>query len=85
MFGVPVVVAINAFVTDTSAEHELVLKLSKEAGAFDAVVCEHWAKGGREKQYPCCDYSLRILFIIIFLFLYRCRCSQASRGCEKSF
>ena len=47
MFGVPVVVAINTFITDTKAEQELVQKLSKEAGAFDAVVCEHWAKGGR--------------------------------------
>ncbi|CAH1792800.1 unnamed protein product [Owenia fusiformis] len=45
-FGIPVVVAINSFVTDSPAEVALVAKISKEAGAFDAVVCEHWAKGG---------------------------------------
>ncbi|XP_071513286.1 C-1-tetrahydrofolate synthase, cytoplasmic isoform X1 [Panulirus ornatus] len=46
MFGVPVVVAINAFVTDTEAELNLVKKLSVDAGATDAVICNHWAKGG---------------------------------------
>ena len=46
MFGVPVVVAINVFVTDTEEELELIRSLAKEAGAFDAVLCRHWAKGG---------------------------------------
>jgi len=46
MFGVPVVVAINVFHTDTQEEIELMKKLSKEAGAFDAVICRHWAQGG---------------------------------------
>ena len=46
MFGVPVVVAINAFTTDSQAELELVQRLCREAGAFDAVVCKHHAKGG---------------------------------------
>ena len=32
--------------TDTDAEIELIQKLSKEAGAFDAVACSHWADGG---------------------------------------
>lgn len=45
-FGVPVVVAINSFATDTRAELELLQKLSRDAGAFDAVICDHWAKGG---------------------------------------
>ncbi|XP_072546593.1 C-1-tetrahydrofolate synthase, cytoplasmic isoform X2 [Salminus brasiliensis] len=45
-FGVPVVVAVNAFKTDTDAEVQLICKLSKEAGAFDAVPCTHWADGG---------------------------------------
>merc|ERR1711998_725254 len=44
--GVIPVVAINRFHTDTDAEHEVVKKIAKEAGAFDAVVAEHWAKGG---------------------------------------
>jgi len=45
-FGVPVVVAVNGFATDTPAELELVQRLSRENGAFDAVICNHWAKGG---------------------------------------
>ncbi|XP_063803306.1 C-1-tetrahydrofolate synthase, cytoplasmic isoform X2 [Pseudophryne corroboree] len=47
MFGVPVVVAVNAFKTDTQSELELVCRLAKEAGAFDAVKCSHWAEGGK--------------------------------------
>uniref|UniRef100_A0A6I8N074 C-1-tetrahydrofolate synthase, cytoplasmic n=1 Tax=Ornithorhynchus anatinus TaxID=9258 RepID=A0A6I8N074_ORNAN len=46
-FGVPVVVAVNAFKTDTEAELELIRRLSKEAGAYDAVKCTHWAEGGK--------------------------------------
>ncbi|XP_074146454.1 C-1-tetrahydrofolate synthase, cytoplasmic [Sminthopsis crassicaudata] len=46
-FGIPVVVAVNAFKTDTEAEVELVVRLAKEAGAFDAVKCTHWAEGGK--------------------------------------
>ena len=45
-FGVPVVVAINTFSSDSTAELELVQGLSKSAGAFNAVICNHWAKGG---------------------------------------
>ena len=45
-FGVPVVVAVNAFPADSSAEHALIQRLSKEAGAVDAVVSDVWAKGG---------------------------------------
>ncbi len=45
-FGVPVVVAINTFADDSPAEIDLVKKASKEAGAFDAVLTDHWAKGG---------------------------------------
>ena len=28
------------------AELELVQKKSRDAGAFDAVICSHWARGG---------------------------------------
>jgi formyltetrahydrofolate synthetase len=45
-FGVPVVVAINRFTSDTDAELELIRKRAKETGAEDAVVSEVWAKGG---------------------------------------
>ena len=56
MFGVPVVVGINTFVTDTEPELKLVQRLSREAGAFDAVICQHWAKGGVYvfMKYLCC-------------------------------
>jgi formate--tetrahydrofolate ligase len=46
LFNVPVVVAINAFPTDTPAEVEAVRKVALEAGAADAVVARHWAEGG---------------------------------------
>ncbi|KAF6214495.1 hypothetical protein GE061_009238, partial [Apolygus lucorum] len=45
-FGIPVVVAINHFYTDTDAECELVRKSAVEAGADAAVVSKHFALGG---------------------------------------
>jgi len=45
-FGVPVVVALNMFADDSPAEIDLVKKAAREAGAFDAVPTDHWAKGG---------------------------------------
>jgi methylenetetrahydrofolate dehydrogenase (NADP+)/methenyltetrahydrofolate cyclohydrolase/formyltetrahydrofolate synthetase len=45
-YGIPVVVAVNAFPTDTPAELELVRKAAVDAGADDAVVSRHWAEGG---------------------------------------
>eukprot|EP00934_Nitzschia_sp_Nitz4_P006564 Nitzschia sp. Nitz4//scaffold94_size78252//72376//74417//NITZ4_005479-RA/size78252-processed-gene-0.31-mRNA-1//-1//CDS//3329560413//6554//frame0 len=45
-FGVNVVVAVNKFKTDTDAEIEVVKKAAKDAGAFDAVLSNHWAEGG---------------------------------------
>ncbi|MDR5654072.1 formate--tetrahydrofolate ligase [Ruixingdingia sedimenti] len=44
-FGVPVVVAINHFATDTAAEIAAVRAYAAEQGA-EAVVCRHWAEGG---------------------------------------
>jgi formyltetrahydrofolate synthetase len=46
LFGVPVVVAVNRFATDTEAEIELVRAAAIEAGAQDAVMSNHWAEGG---------------------------------------
>eukprot|EP00004_Rigifila_ramosa_P009626 TRINITY_DN2124_c0_g1_i1.p1 TRINITY_DN2124_c0_g1~~TRINITY_DN2124_c0_g1_i1.p1 ORF type:complete len:445 (+),score=124.88 TRINITY_DN2124_c0_g1_i1:1055-2389(+) len=46
-FGVPVVVAINRFKSDTDAEIDLVRQKAIEAGAFDAVCASHWAHGGK--------------------------------------
>ncbi len=45
-FGVPVVVAINSFPTDTWAEINLIREAALAAGASDAVLAEHWLKGG---------------------------------------
>lgn len=45
-FGIPVVVAVNKFHTDTTAEVELVKKLAMAAGAETAVMSDHWADGG---------------------------------------
>lgn len=45
--GVPVVVAVNAFVDDPVAELEWVRERSREVGAVDAAVSTHWADGGK--------------------------------------
>ena len=45
-FGVPVVVAVNRFVTDTEAEIALIREAAVAAGAEGAFVSEVWAKGG---------------------------------------
>jgi formyltetrahydrofolate synthetase len=45
-FGIPIVVGVNRFQTDTPAEVELVRKKAIEAGAHDAVMSNHWAEGG---------------------------------------
>ncbi|XP_067273572.1 C-1-tetrahydrofolate synthase, cytoplasmic isoform X5 [Pseudorasbora parva] len=45
-FGLPVIVAVNKFSSDTDAELELVCGQARQAGAFDAVQCTNWSKGG---------------------------------------
>jgi len=40
------VVSINAFPTDTEAEHALIKDAALKAGAFDAVISKSWALGG---------------------------------------
>jgi methylenetetrahydrofolate dehydrogenase (NADP+)/methenyltetrahydrofolate cyclohydrolase/formyltetrahydrofolate synthetase len=45
-FGVPVVVAVNAFSEDTQAEWDMIREYAVAQGAEDAVVTKHWAKGG---------------------------------------
>ncbi|HOS78879.1 MAG TPA: formate--tetrahydrofolate ligase [Anaerolineae bacterium] len=49
-FGIPVVVAINSFPTDTPAEWAAVREAALRAGAFDAIVAHHWAEGGAGAQ-----------------------------------
>jgi len=45
-FGVPVVVAVNRFTSDTDKEIEVVKKAAEEAGAEGAFLSDVWAKGG---------------------------------------
>jgi formyltetrahydrofolate synthetase len=45
-FGVPVVVAINGFPTDSQREHDLIKEMALTTGAEDAVTTEHHARGG---------------------------------------
>jgi formate--tetrahydrofolate ligase len=45
--GVPVVVAVNAFIDDPVAELEWVRERSQEVGAVGAAVSTHWADGGK--------------------------------------
>ncbi len=47
LFGVPVVVAVNAFQYDTESEIELVRKIAIEAGAEGAYKCTNWMHGGK--------------------------------------
>jgi len=46
IYGVPVVVAINRFTSDTPAEVAFIKERGLAAGADDVVVSEVWAKGG---------------------------------------
>ena len=44
-FGVPAVVAINQFLSDTEAEHALVRDFCRSEFGVEAIVCSHWADG----------------------------------------
>jgi formate--tetrahydrofolate ligase len=44
-FGVPAVVAINEFSSDTDAEHTLVRDFCRDKFGIEAIVCSHWADG----------------------------------------
>ena len=45
-FGIPVVVAVNRFPEDSDAELKLTCREAEAAGAYAAVVADHWARGG---------------------------------------
>ena len=45
-FGVPAIVAINRFSADTPGELDLVKSSVGEAFGVEAIVCDHWARGG---------------------------------------
>jgi formate--tetrahydrofolate ligase len=67
VYGLPAVVAINAFPTDTKAELDLVEKLCKEKNV-NVVLSEVWAKGGEggkalaQKVVELCDQKSNFKF-----------------------
>ncbi|XP_047137957.1 C-1-tetrahydrofolate synthase, cytoplasmic isoform X1 [Hydra vulgaris] len=69
-FGVPVIVALNKFQSDTDKELNVIIQLSKHAGASDAVVCSHWADGGKGAE----DLAKAVIHVsnqeINFKYLY---------------
>ncbi|MCL5038123.1 MAG: formate--tetrahydrofolate ligase [Chloroflexi bacterium] len=68
-YGVPVVVAVNRFTTDTDKEIETVRRIAKEAGAEDAIPSEVWGKGGNggkelaEAVVKACDKPSNFKFL----------------------
>jgi formate--tetrahydrofolate ligase len=46
-FGVPAVVAINHFSSDTDAEHQLIRETCRLQFGEEAIVCRHWAEGSK--------------------------------------
>ncbi len=44
-FGVPAVVAINRFATDTAAEFDCIRAFCRDELGVEAFVCDHWAQG----------------------------------------
>ncbi len=46
-FGVPAVVAVNHFITDTDAEHALVHDYCRDELKVEAITCKHWADGSK--------------------------------------
>ena len=46
-FGVPPVVAINAFTSDTDAEIALIKTVCRDEFGAEAILCRHWAEGGK--------------------------------------
>ena len=59
LFGVPVVVAINHFVTDTDAEVGAIKAYAKSQGS-EAILCQHWAKGSEGTK----DLANRVVEIV---------------------
>ncbi len=50
-FGVPVVVAINHFATDSDDEHAMVQACCRDELGVEAIVCRHWAEGSAGTEH----------------------------------
>lgn len=67
VFGLPIVVALNAFPTDTQSEHDFVRDRCSEMG-INVVLAEHWAHGGEgavklaEEVVRMCDEPSELRF-----------------------
>ena len=59
LFGVPVVVGINHFVTDTDAEVEAIKAYAESQGS-EAILCQHWSKGSDGAK----DLAKRVVEIV---------------------
>jgi formate--tetrahydrofolate ligase len=46
-FGVPVVVAINHFISDAAEEHDLIRSVCRDEFGVTAILCKHWAEGAK--------------------------------------
>jgi formyltetrahydrofolate synthetase len=68
-FGIPVVVAVNKFSSDTDPELEAVRAYAVAQGAEDSVVCRNWAEGGigaaklAEAVVAACDKPSKFQFL----------------------
>ena len=68
-FGLPAVVAVNRRPEDSDDEVELVSRLAREAGAFDAAVSDGFAQGGKgvadlaESVVAACDQPSEFRFL----------------------
>ena len=80
-FGVPVVVAINHFYSDTDAEIAAVKAYVAEQGA-EAILCKHWAlgsEGSRNWRARSCRWRNRVRPTLRRSTPTRCRCSRSCR------
>ena len=78
---------VVAFVcsTDTLPELELVQKLALGVGAFDAVICNHWALGGAGAAGLAVAVEKASQAPSNFKFLYELDVSVLSSWCLQSF
>jgi formate--tetrahydrofolate ligase len=68
VYGIPCVVSINQFMTDTPAEIELIKKRMQSLGV-DVVLASHWAEGGKgaaalaRRVVELCEMQSRFQFV----------------------
>jgi len=69
LHGVPAIVCLNRFLTDTPAEIELVKKIAMQNGAHSVVISEAWEKGGQgsvelaQAVVDACDQKTEMKFL----------------------